>query len=247
MFYQKSTIENHFKCQRCDNNLDKPMLLECGKTVCTACIERLPRKATKNEYECLFCFRKHLIPPSGFPQNELISKLMRQTPSEVYRNEQVESLKTTMASLENELNKLKRKTNDTLDIVKNHCSLLRSKTTLQTANKKTESLLESVNYKISVYEKESLEQLNNTTSEYNQNLNQICAQINEFLVENKNYLERFRIDSGEIADAINKAEELKEKLRVKLTGREEYAFVTNKNSVELDIMLALVNRLKYFC
>ena len=246
MFYQHSVISNYFNCQNCSKKYDQPKLLECGKTICFKCAQNLLLKSFNNQYDCFFCLKKHSTPSNGFPLNDLIFNLMKELPSDVYRNEQVEVLKFCMKSLEHELTKIKMKSNDKRQTVKDHCNHLRSKTNLNLLTKyRCDDLLqENIQKRIDLFEKESLERLNNSSNEYNRKINQTCDQINNFLNEQKVYLEKFRIDNTKISAAIKLGEELKERLNVELNNYDENVFVQNQNTIELDIMLNLFNKLR---
>ena len=99
MFYEEKIVNKILNCQNFNQQYDEPRLLPCGKTICTNCLHKMENNLlnkNKNELSCLMCHKMHQIPSDGFPLIEILLSLMQQKPKEVYRSEQVESLKQNL-------------------------------------------------------------------------------------------------------------------------------------------------------
>jgi len=64
MFYDKYKVNNVLLCKNCQEQLDEPKILPCGKTVCSLCASKI--KMNGNEFDCLLCKNKHEMPKNGF-------------------------------------------------------------------------------------------------------------------------------------------------------------------------------------
>ena len=246
MFYQESKISQLLKCQNCNQKYDEPRLLPCGKTLCNSCIKSLTSQSTA--FKCL-CSKIHQA--SEFPINESIKLLMLEQPNEVYRNEQVELLKSNMNTIEFELDDLKYHMDNGANQIIEHCFQLRNQISLKTNNDAfkiisgMKNFTEILSDKINAYETECLLNFTSDSNEYRRNFNENYAKINKFLIEQKQYLSKFKIDNDEIETAIKTSEEFKSKLlKEKSNNSSNLLFKPNQKSVELDILLAMFNKIK---
>ena len=141
MFYEEEIVNKIFKCQHCSQQYDEPRLLPCGKTICTNCLHKIETNLlnkNKNELDCLMCHKMHQIPSEGFPLNEILLSLMQEKPKEVFRSEQVESLKQNLTIAKEKLDSFTFDLNNSEFKIKEHCLELRRLVQLSTEKKISE-------------------------------------------------------------------------------------------------------------
>ena len=120
MFYEEDEINSLLICKLCQQKLVDPRVLNCGNTVCHKCIIAIYDKQT-NGFDCIFCFKFHIMPKIGFPVNEIILKLSDKKPKEVYRGEIYENLKHRLETIDLKCEKLQNDFNNIPKRIKEQC------------------------------------------------------------------------------------------------------------------------------
>lgn len=217
MFYEQATITNLLKCQKCSLTYDayeQPRILPCcGKTVCNNCTYKIEKYISNSLYRCVMCQEEGYFPRKGFPVNEVVAKLATEQPKEVYRGEKCEEFKSNLTTLESLTNKLTFDLDHGEDVIKEHCFELRSVIQLATEKKIQEliSLSETLIQKVNDYEMETTERFM-TNDEFKDKLGNIIKEANVFLIEQKGYLNQFKINDREIMSLNEKLNKIKLKL-----------------------------------
>ena len=67
-------LKTYLKCKLCNKTYEDPIILPCGKTLCSKHIYSETMGAI---LKCSFCGQDHPITSAGFPKNEEISNLVR--------------------------------------------------------------------------------------------------------------------------------------------------------------------------
>jgi hypothetical protein len=76
MFYQADKIDRVLICKICDNEMNDPRLLPCGKSLCNTCISQFIDKENA-KLKCYFnCGQMHEMPDDGFPKNQALQKIL---------------------------------------------------------------------------------------------------------------------------------------------------------------------------
>jgi len=115
--YPRTELEELLKCKACKmkfTHTDEPKSLPCGHTICNACDDSIDSKMKcidhmfDNELKCIktfkclvrSCKKEHKKPLEGFPVNQLAIKLVSLQPKEIYRGDNIESLKSHLNTIE---------------------------------------------------------------------------------------------------------------------------------------------------
>jgi hypothetical protein len=115
--YPRTELEELLKCKACKikfTHTDKPKSLPCGHTICNACDESIDSKMKcidhtfdnvlkcTRAFKCLVrsCKKEHMKPVEGFPVNQLAIKLVSLQPKEIFRGDNIESLKSNLTTIE---------------------------------------------------------------------------------------------------------------------------------------------------
>lgn len=59
MFFEESKINDILNCENCENRLDEPRMLPCGKIICTECASML--EIDKNSFKCIQLAKEEVI------------------------------------------------------------------------------------------------------------------------------------------------------------------------------------------
>ena len=163
MFYDTNKVNNVLICKSCQEQLDEPKILPCGRTVCSLCASKI--KMNGNEFDCLLCKNKHEMPKNGLPNNEALLELLSVTLTSVSRGTIYDSLKKSLNNIQKIQSRFKLGIDNRSDLINEHCIELRNDVQLA-----TEELILKVNDfnskiidEIDEYEKELLE-FNKTNS-----------------------------------------------------------------------------------
>ena len=98
MFYEAIKISELLNCKKCNERLDEPIILPCSANICSFCVRSV--QVFDGKFECIVCSKKHHMPDEGFPINEPLKKLLSIQPSEVYRSQDVETLKSMLNEIQ---------------------------------------------------------------------------------------------------------------------------------------------------
>lgn len=101
MFYEENKICELLNCRKCKEKLDEPLILPCSANICSLCIRSIQIEDSK--FNCIVCSKKHSMPEEGFPINEPLKTLLSMKPSEVYRSQDVELLKSTLNEIQKKI------------------------------------------------------------------------------------------------------------------------------------------------
>lgn len=245
MFYDKSFITNLLKCQQCErsyNDYDQPRMLPCGKTICNQCITIVERQICQNSFRCILCDEKHLLAEKQrFPVNELAANLIAAQPKEVYRGKETENFKKNLLNLEQLTKELTFDMEHGEDKIKHHCNELKRLVQLATEQKVNEiNQLNQVYIKqIDDYELDCIEKYSTRSGSKLEQMKEIIAETNLFLIEKQNYLEQFQISDCEIFSSNERSCKLKSNLEEQILNIKSVLF--DSNLMEFDINKSKVN------
>ena len=213
MFYDREEIVAVLKCPECRHMFTEPWVLPCGQTMCRPCVEKELDRAA-NGLTCKLCAEFHSMPQEGFPPNKRLALLLDKQPREVYRNKEVETLKTLLASITVASDTLADTMRTPSDKVRERCDSLRNE--LQAS---THSAVEQLNKhqakfmsEIESYERECLERLDVRLKKIKQADGKAHTDADQLVVEKRNYLQKFVIDEGQVSAGLKQAERMKQRL-----------------------------------
>ena len=158
-FFLINDIQKELYCSHCENRLDVPKILPCGRTICSKCETFYIHSSDK---ECKSCSQVHEIPSNGLPVNELVAKFLTKAPATVYRGEVHKQTMETVNQISVMIKNLQDQKNNVDSIVADYCDMLRTCVDI-----KTESEINQLNIirdlfleKIDKYEKECKDRSN---------------------------------------------------------------------------------------
>ena len=105
MFYDEASINKLIVCKVCDEKLQDPRVLPCGKSICFKCVDILS-DTSKTHVKCQHCGKMHDIPHNGFLPNDEIAELARLKANDVKRGKKIEELKKINNSIKAKVAKL---------------------------------------------------------------------------------------------------------------------------------------------
>jgi hypothetical protein len=205
MFYDENSISKILACPLCENKLDDPCLLLCGKFVCEKCIQTPSSSDEGQEYVCKLCKNKHNT--NSFSKIELATSLSIIKPVEIYRGKTYEDFKHKLNQLKNDTQHLDEHFLHGCDFIKEHCDRLRNDIQLVTESKieelstNRETLLNQVNF----YEKICLEHSKKRKIFFTNSRNDVGKLI-EFGEKWKNYLAQSNIEHDKLKTGLNSLE-----------------------------------------
>ena len=74
MFFDSNQINEVLNCTKCNERLDEPRILPCGKSICSFCAESI--KVKDRDFQCLICEDKHEMSKNGLPIIEFAVKML---------------------------------------------------------------------------------------------------------------------------------------------------------------------------
>jgi hypothetical protein len=198
MFYQESEINEHLTCPKCKNKFNDPRLIDCGGSLCKACIDLLIID-DENRFKCPVCEDLHEIPANGYLKNAILAKLCDLKANEMSKSAQANALKT-------QLGILKQNSDAFLKLIdkkaSEHCTDLRREVDLS-----TDKLIESIN----AYETELLAQndeyennlisKNEISDDYRMRLKKLIKETNELHSNSMDYLRQFELKDEDLLKA----------------------------------------------
>ena len=223
MFYQESEINEHLTCPKCKNKFNDPRLIDCGGSLCKACIDLLIID-DESRFKCPICEELHEISTNGFLKNERIAKFCDLKAKEVSRTPEIDSLRAQLDELKRSSDEFSNMIDFSGAKIKEHCKDLRAKVRLS-----KEKLIESLKGhnmdligQINKYEqdlsvkneindedklkfKESVEEPNKTHSEWMDYLGQFDLNDEKLKLASfylKHSLENLNYKRGQLVDQI---------------------------------------------
>ena len=114
------------------------------------------------EFNCSFCSKVHVIPNESFPTCVLISKLLSIKSNEVFRGDNVNSLKSNLNDIQKAINELSFGVDNGVDYIKEHCLNLRAEVQLvtETVINEVNEMSEKMINQINIYEQERIKKYN---------------------------------------------------------------------------------------
>jgi hypothetical protein len=222
MFYEEHQINKLLNCSKCSQRFDVPKVLPCGKKICMQCIQIIKIIDSDDElaqFKCLMCSDEHVMPKNGFPTCETLMILLNEKPNEVYRSQNVETLKKNVNEIRLHLDKIDYDFNNGVDIIKEHCIELR--TLLQLATEQSIMDLNKFNEimikQIDNYEKECISKFTQNNRLIRDKFDLIIKETNNFDEEVITYLKRFQIDDIDVQKLIEKAVTYNSRLKYEKT------------------------------
>ena len=213
MFYTEHQMNQHLKCQVCQDKLFNPRILPCGQSICESCCIPIEESArNKGEFKCKLCSKSHQIAEDGFPINIQLSKLLNEQAEEVIRSESIEALKARLRQLQTAVEESVTQLQLGLAEVSEHCFRLRNRVQLETEQAK--EFLDNHNEKligeINAYEQKCREAFLKDEQTNKEILQTAIGEQKEFLAQWFCVLQQFEVDESE---ATNTTEETKLKLK----------------------------------
>ncbi len=138
MFFDSNEVNNLLNCKKCDGRLDEPKILPCGNNICSYCAASI--KINGKQYDCLVCSGEHKMPKNGLPINTALKELLSYKPIKVSRGKLFDSLLKSLDGIQKMRNFIKLGTENSNDLIKEHCIDLRSDVQL-----KAEEVIQQVN------------------------------------------------------------------------------------------------------
>jgi hypothetical protein len=249
MFYEENQINKLLNCSKCfkrfDLTINVPKVLPCGKfffkinlfqfllnlkvfkgkKCCLKCIQAIKYSEpsdddSTSQFKCIICSEEHNKPKSGtFPTCETLSVLLEEKPNEVYRSQNVETLKTNLNEIRLHLDKLEYDFNNGIDIIKEHAIELRTLLQLATEqsildlHKFNEIMIKTVDN----YEIECINKFTRNNRLIREKFDPIIKETNQFDEEVVTYLKRFQIDDKDVLNLIDQAVKFNSKLKYEKT------------------------------
>jgi len=247
MFYDKNKVNNAFLCKNCQEQLDEPKILPCGKTVCSFCASKI--KINGNQFDCIVCKNKHEMPKNGFIVSEALLELLSVKPTSISRGSAYDSLEKSLNNIQKKKMQFKLGIENRNDSINEHCVELRSDVQLA-----TEELILQINdfsskmiEEIDEYENELIE-LNKTNYVSLDEFNNMVKELESFHKVNIEYLKQYKVDdkllikSNEEANIlIKKAEQELQKLKDVIFDRKILKFEKNSDKINNSILGVILN------
>ena len=229
MFYDKDEIDELLKCPDCREIFVEPHMLPCGHHMCDTCI-RASTDGQTSSFLCKMCGDGHPVPRDGFPVSKVMLQLLEKKPREVYRSNSVERLKSLLGDIKETRTSLAFKFNRPAEQIREHCDSVRNELQI-----KLESHLEYVHSlhsqmmrQLELYEQDCSA---NTSALFDKNrmcAEETCRAVDSFVAEQHDYLQQFAISDEGVANALERADQLKHKLATHL---DFFNYVVFKNQV----------------
>jgi len=178
MYYEKNQVNEILLCQNCQAQLEGP----------------------KSQ-------QKHEMPKNGLPDNKVVSKMVSIKPTKVSRGKAVDLLEESLVEILKKQKNIKKRIENSTDLVKEYCINLRSDIQL-----KTEEAIQQINDinseiidQIDKYEKELIE-FNKVNSKSLDEYNKVSKELEEFhSISNTELLSKNNIDERLVIRSNKKA------------------------------------------
>ena len=167
MFYPEEAINENLVCPFCEKIFDSPTMLACGDSICkqhlTDIIAILP--CNSEHFKCPSCKEDHDLPKNNiFPENKVISRMMKKQPIEIILSAAVRDFKTKLNECKLEADELGfMLLNNGNDFVNKYCQQLRTDVHLAIEHKIEEihKISDGMLNKINTFETERLNYIGN--------------------------------------------------------------------------------------
>jgi hypothetical protein len=210
--YQESEINDHLTCHKCKNKYNDPRLIDCGGSLCKACIDLLIID-DENRFKCPVCEDLHEIPANGYLKIENMEKLCSVKASQVSRGPQTDSLRAQLDGLKQNVNAFSSLIELGPTKINEHCNDLRREVDLS-----TDKLIESIKlYKmdlkarIDAYEGDSIAKYH-ISKEYVTRMEKLVKETNGVYSDSMDYLRKFEHTNEDLRKASAKLNNCQENL-----------------------------------
>ncbi len=213
------TDQNILKCDLCKNPFDVyclPKILDCFKTICTACETNIVNGATENNrFKCGICEQIHSIPTEGLVVNQRIYDLLTTNTAKISRGENFDRLYGNLEKLEANLKMQNYNLENALDILTEHCDeqtrLIQYSTEKKIENiyNKSDLFIEAVK----TYKQKCTSVFSNRKEQLKNKMDVVTARIQDFIQEKKEYLRQDTIDENLVKDYYQYSEFLQNYLK----------------------------------
>lgn len=172
MFYEASQIDTLIICKICDQKLDDPRLLPCGKSVCYKCIQTMTvNDSTKLLVKCPHCAKTHEVPKDGFAPNLEIGEIINLKSNQIIKSEIFDELKHVSDLIQEKAEKIKDDLLSGKTQINDRCDKIRHEIKL--------AIDEAHLFLDKTYEKFT-EKIDNYQKECHQNYEKICQNKEKF-------------------------------------------------------------------
>lgn len=248
MFYEASQIESLIICKICDQKLEDPRLLPCGRSICNPCIEIL-LDTDKRRIKCHYCAKIHEVPEDGFVPNLEMANLLEIKPSKAFRGRLASKLKEISNSIQAKVEKIQTdlltgeaKVRDECDKVRNDVQLA-----VEEAHLMLDKILERLMNKIDDYEQDCRQNY----YKFQKNKDKIEKSLNEattFNIKIERLLKQLQLEDSvirdnliEAQDILNNLEKTEDKLQLVMFNELFLKFDKNKMGIN-DSMIGFVKK-----
>ncbi|CAF0807271.1 unnamed protein product [Brachionus calyciflorus] len=222
------TDESTILCPICHKEYDTPIILPCGESICSKCINPLGEES--DNFLCKLCNTIHEIPTNGFQLNKALIKVI-ETKNQSIPNPQVEKRINCFLEIENRLDRLKKDFENCKENIKDSTRLILNEIEVvadlkcKEINQVRDDLIE----KVLNYERVCLENYTNYSVEYFNFLNEIKPYEN-----NKEAYVKENWHQAELLKSLICIES--QKFKNQISNFEFFEFRKNPNQINPDIL-----------
>lgn len=212
--YFEDGYNQALKCPVCNEIFEYPRILPCGDSVCFGCIVLL-KEGDDSEgnanFKCPVCEQVHMNLTSDLPRNNAIENILKLNSTTLYPNKLAQELKSNLKILRKQANRFKYILANPQRDVQNSCEALKKKVVWTThrkvhvLNESKKSLMEQID----AYEHKCLEKMGSLamSAAFSESMDSIKSSIetvDEFVMEQAEYLSKSLLDEHEIEEANEK-------------------------------------------
>ncbi len=248
MFYEASQIECLIICKICDQKLEDPRLLPCGRSICNQCIEIL-LDTDKRRIKCHYCAKTHEVPKDGFVPNLEVANLLEIKPSKAFRGRLASKLKEISNFIQEKVEKIQTDLLTGETKIRNECDKVRNDVQLaiEETHLMLDKILERLMNKIDDYEQDCRKNY----YKFQKNKEKIERSLNEantFNIKIERLLKQLQLEDTVIRDnliegqdILNNLEKTEDKLQLITFNNFFLKFDKNKTGIS-DSMIGFVKK-----
>lgn len=239
MFYPEDCIKSLLKCPECNKTFNDPRLLPCGESFCNECIVTIV-KQDQTGLECKYCNMFHLVPSNGFPVNQRLYLMTKETAFEVFRGEAIENLKEKINEIKVKIENLTNNKQNGAMRIKDHCDFIRSEVDLaaESAICEINKLRDGLLGQIFEYEQNCLKNLEENSKRI-EKLETIIETNNDFLLKWNKKIKEYNLTDEDAKEANTLANISLEEIETVEKWLKETQF--NGNQIELKERYKFIN------
>ena len=251
MFYQESQINKKLVCFICHDSLYEPKVLPCGNVLCNYCYKLILINQSPdlphNVIKCTACRDLHDLPKNGLQTCALISKLVQEKPTEIYRGSIHTYLKNNLKCMASKIDELDYSFRNASDRIRDHCYNLRfdiqlaKEVMINELEKKSQQLIAQVDS----YEADCIQKFecgkDEDVADFKKNFQACIDEMTAFKTEWSDYILKAQLNEESLLKANYLANERVIKLRKQEVLLKSVMFSENllsfKKSISLDANL----------